>query len=233
MTSCSSMSRPAAKSATFCGSSAAWPSGSSGMPTSPPETTSLARPPDDAPSCAAKIVPHTLRSTRPASGIAPAISPGSCSVKTCVSDSAIRVATGSASWLQNGIVARIHWVRVSAFGWSGSALKPLDSSSQSPATVKARSTPAACASVGVVDPAPAAETAWSVAIDQSTVPSAFCTASRSRPISCSRPAAPPGSPIAFASSAASGLPPCSSIRRRISWRSGSGPSSGVSAMHVR
>ncbi len=174
---------------------------------------------------------------RPASGTraasSPAISGGIWSVKTLVSDSAMRSATGSASCTQNGMVARIHCVRVSAPGASGSVSKTVDSSSQSPATENACCTSVSCWSVADSEPAPAAAIAWSVAIDQSMRPSGFCIAWRSCAISCSRPAAPPGSPIAFASAAVSGAPPPAIIRRSISCRSGSAASSGSSAMRLR
>ena len=88
-------------------------------------------------------------------------------------------ATGSASSRQNGIVARTHCVRVIALGASVRAPNALHSSSQSPATVNARSARARSASVSEAVADPVAATAWSVATDQSTVPTACWAAPRS------------------------------------------------------
>ena len=68
----------------------------------------------------------------------------------------MRSATGSASCTQNGIVCRIHWVRVSVLGDSGSVSNTVDSSSHSPATENACVTSVVCWSVADSVPAPAA-----------------------------------------------------------------------------
>ena len=137
-----SMSSPSPNASRFCGRIAAWLSDpgskpSSGMPMSPPETTSLESWPTTCPSCMANSVPPMFRTSLLAPDIIPASSSGACSFKTSAIASAMLMATGSANCVQTGMVAAIHSVRLMSFGVALSSEMEVASLSQSPATPRA------------------------------------------------------------------------------------------------
>ena len=108
-----------------------------GMPTSPPLTTSVESRPTTWPSCVANSDPPTLRIRRPAPSTTPLSSSGACCSRAAVSASAMLLATGSASSCQTGSVASTHWPRVIARGGEASSEISVASLSQSPASTNA------------------------------------------------------------------------------------------------
>src|SRR5690554_6336926 len=136
------MSRPVPNAVRFCGRMAAWISdaesaSSSGIPMSPPETTSAESWPTTWPSCMANRVPPTFRTRLLAPEIMFEISSGACCSRTSVMASAMLDATGSANWIHTGMVASIHSVRLNSFGVAVSSEMEVASLSHSAATLKA------------------------------------------------------------------------------------------------
>ena len=68
------------------------------------------------PSCMANRVPPTFRMILLAPSIMPDISSGACSSSTAARESEMLVATGSANWVQIGIVAATHSERLNSRG---------------------------------------------------------------------------------------------------------------------
>ncbi|BDZ49858.1 hypothetical protein GCM10025867_20990 [Frondihabitans sucicola] len=85
----------------------------------------------------AKRAPPTLRMTSLAPASMSRISSGACSPSTFVSESAMEAATGSANWVQTGMLARAHSARVISRGATVSSATWATSSSQRAATWKA------------------------------------------------------------------------------------------------
>ena len=216
------MSRPSPNSATFCGSRAARPSVCSGMPMSPPETTSVASWPTTWPSCIANSAPPMPRIMRLAPWIIDFSSSGACSLMTRVRESEMLSATGSASCDHTGIVAATHARRVSSSGVSGSAEKSTASSSQSEATCRAWSRRVRSSGVSCRWPDAARSSPWRSATLQSMPSPPRFIACCSWPKSAARLAGSLGSPAAPASCDGSIPPDPERSSRSMSRNSSSG-----------
>ena len=129
------------------GSKVACCSLSNGIPTSPPETTSLASWPMTWPSCIVNRVPPMLRIIWLAPAIMLCNSSGACSVSTRVRESEMLLATGSAICVQIGVVAVTHSLRVIRRGGVVSSATEITSSSQSAAMLNAASSCVRCSVV--------------------------------------------------------------------------------------
>ena len=170
---------------------------------SPPDTTSLESWPTTWPSCIANSVPPTLRMIWLAPAIMSSMSSGALSLSTSVSELAIDVATGSASWVQTGIVASTHSWRLISFGAAVSSGTEVTSSSHRDATCSACSSCERSAGSDTTVPRPAMPLACSEARPQLMPSPECCSACCNWVMSCLTISGSLGSPAAPTSLAGS------------------------------